>query len=79
MPMFDRLDIEEIILGMADIVRENRDLRYELERMYIQLNKNDEFFRNIVKSSQKADRDFLKTILENSLTGGNVNALRSDS
>ena len=77
--MLDRLDIEEIILGMADIVRENRDLRYELERMHIQLNKNDEFFRNIVKSSQKADRDFLKTILENSLTGGNVNALRSDS
>lgn len=45
--MFDMYDIEDIILGMADIVRENRRLRHELEkakdfeqRYYNLLNRN---------------------------------------
>ena len=70
--MLDRKDIEDIILCMADIVMENRDLRYEVERLR---KVNDEYvksFNDMVKNSQEADRNLFKMILEYSLMGDKV-------
>lgn len=68
--MLDRHDIEDIILGMADIVMENRDLRAEISRMHRIQRQRDEYIRDTIKSSQEADRNFLKMIMEHSLRGG---------
>lgn len=66
-------DIEDIILGMADIVMENRDLRAELSRMRRLHEQHDEHMRDFIKGHQEADREFLKLIMEHALFGGNAN------
>lgn len=71
--MFDRRDVEDIILCMADIVKENRDLRYELERMCRLNQQYEQHVRDSVKSSEQANKEFLKMILEGALMRGNVN------
>ena len=71
--MFNRQDIEDIILGMADLVEENRELRCEVQRLNRIVKRYDEELRNRVREQEKADKAFLKTIMENSLMGGNRN------
>lgn len=70
--MLERKDIEDIILGMADIVMENRDLRYEVARLRKAQEEYREYVREQVRNSEKADRELLKMILENVLMGGNA-------
>ena len=67
--MFDREEIENIILGMAEIVMENRNLRYEVKRLEGIVERYDEDLRNRIRNSQNADRELLKMILEHALMG----------
>lgn len=71
--MFDKRDIEDIILGMADIVMENRDLRAELSRMRRLQEQHDEYMRDLIKGHQEADRELLKLIMDHALFGGSTN------
>ena len=72
--MFDKHDVEEIILVMADIVMENRDLRAELARAQRLQKEHDKFVDDLIKGQQKADKDLLKMLLEHALMGeGNMN------
>ena len=71
--MFDKQDTEDIILGMADIVMENRDLRAELGRMRRLHEQHDEHMRDLIKGQQEAGRELLKMIMEHALFGGNTN------
>ena len=70
MDKLDRFDIEEIILGMADIVKENRDLRYEIKRMEAVHRRQIEDMETFVTDLRKADNELLKIALERVLTGG---------
>lgn len=67
--MFDREEIENIILGMAEIVMENRNLRYEVKRLEGIVERYDEDLRNRIRDSQNADKELLKIILERALMG----------
>ena len=66
-----RHDIEDIILGMAEIVQENRDLRYEINRLNNIVNRQNNYINESVRESDKANKEFLKMILENTLMGSN--------
>ena len=71
--MVNKHDVEEIILCMADIVMENRDLRYAVNRLRKIREEHEEYIRDTVRNSEQANRELLKMILEHSLTGGNIN------
>lgn len=71
--MFDRHDVEDIILCMADIVRENRNLRYEVARLEKIVEQYDKELRSRVNESDRANKELLKMLMENALMGGNVN------
>ena len=66
--MFEQRDVEDFILLLADIVVENRALRArvkELEKI------EQEYRQEIYRSANEADafnREFLKVILENTLS-----------
>lgn len=51
--MFDIYDIEEIILGMAEIVHENRRLRYELKSAQEYEKKYDDLLNRCVDNANK--------------------------
>lgn len=69
MDKLDRFDIEEIILGMADIVKENRDLRYEIKRMEAIHKRQIEDMETFITDLRKADNELLKIALERTLMG----------
>ena len=71
--MLDRHDAEDIILHMADIVEENRNLRYEVERLNKIVERYQEELSTRVRESQNADRELLKMIFEHALMGDNTN------
>lgn len=58
----DRTDVEEIILCMADIVIENRELRKELEEMREYKKKYEELLRSDMKDAEESSRELLKAI-----------------
>ena len=61
--MFDMYDIEDIILGMADIVRENRRLRYELAEMAEYKKKYEDLLDHAVDNANKSTANLLEAIM----------------
>ena len=61
--MMDRYDIEEIILGMADIVQENRVLRQELKRAKEFENKYDDLLNRCVDNANKSSAAIFEAIM----------------
>ena len=61
--MLDRYDIEEIILGMADIVHENRVLRQELKRAKEYEKKYDDLLNRCVDNANKSTANLLEAIM----------------
>lgn len=66
--MFERHDVEDFVLILADIVMENRALRARVKELE-QVEK--EYRQEIYRSAREADAfncEFLKAILENTLS-----------
>lgn len=61
--MFERCDIEEIILGMAAIVMENRTLRAELDEAMQYKKKYDELLGFEVKEAGRRQKDLFDAIM----------------
>ena len=61
--MFDRYDIEEIILGMADIVWENRRLRRELAEAKEYEKKYHDLLDQSVDHANKSTASLLEAIM----------------
>ena len=61
--MMDRYDIEEIILGMADIVQENRVLRQELKRAKEFEKKYDDLLNRCVDNANKSSAAIFEEIM----------------
>ena len=61
--MLDIYDIEEIILGMADIVHENRRLRYELKRAQEYEKKYDDLLNRCVDNANKSSAAIFEAIM----------------
>lgn len=73
MKLFSSDDIEEIILGMADIVMENRALRRELEEAREYKEKYSKLLSNTVKNAEESNRELLKACLMGCFNvGGNT-------
>ena len=71
--MLDRYDVEEIILGMADIVMENRYLRHELEKAREYEKKYRELLDEDVKNANESSAMLLKACLMGAFNvGGNA-------
>lgn len=72
--MFNREDIEDIILSMADIVMENRYLRHELEKAREYEKKYRELLAEDVKNANESTAMLLKACLMGAFNvGGNAN------
>lgn len=67
--MFDRYEIEEIILGMADIVYENRELRRKLQEAEEYKKKYDDLLNQNVKEAGERSAALLDAILNGAFTG----------
>lgn len=63
MPMFNTYEIEEIILGIADIVQENRLLRKRVEELEEEVCQHRENSLKLYKESQKETADLLKALI----------------
>lgn len=61
--MLDIYDIEEIILGMADIVYENRRLRAELKRAQEYEKKYDDLLNRCVDNANKSSAAIFEAIM----------------
>lgn len=59
-----RWEAEEIILGMADIVYENRRLRRELNEALEYKQKYNDFVDKSFKQAQESSANLLKAIME---------------
>lgn len=59
----DRYDIEEIILAMADIVNENRMLRYELKNAREYEKRYNELLDKCVDNANKSSAATLEAIM----------------
>lgn len=71
--MFDRIDIEDIIIGMAYIVMENRYLRCELEKAREYEKKYRELLAEGVKNANESTAMMLKACLMGDFNvGGNA-------
>lgn len=62
--MLERFEIEEIILGMAGIVRENRYLRMELEEAKRYEKKYNDLIDQNVKMADESSRALLTAIID---------------
>lgn len=58
----DRWELEELILGMADIVYENRQLRKELEHMKEYERKYNELIEQNVRQAGESQRALFEAI-----------------
>lgn len=70
--MLDRYDIEEIILGMADIVHENRVLRKELKRAKEYEKKYDDLLNRCVDNANKSSAALLEAIIMGCYNNGDT-------
>ena len=61
--MLDIYDVEEIILGMADIVHENRRLRYELRQAQEYEKKYTDLLNQSVEDNQKFSAAILEAVI----------------
>lgn len=76
--MFEREEIEDIILGMADIVLENRALREELKEMREYKKKYHELLYDNLKEAEESNRMLLKCCLLGAFSGGINNEREND-
>ena len=60
----DRWELEELILGMADIVYENRRLRRELNEALEYKQKYHDLIDRNFKQTQESSANLLKAIME---------------
>ena len=60
---FDRTDIEELILGMADIVYENRRLRRELKEANEYKKKYNDLLSDCVDHANKSTANLFNAIM----------------
>ena len=60
--MLDIYDIEDIILGMAEIVHENRRLRYELKQAQEYEKKYTDLLNRCVADNQKFSAAILEAV-----------------
>jgi len=67
--MFDIYEIEDIILGMADIVKENRRLRYELEEAKEYEKKYHDLLDHAVDHANKSTAMMFEAIMAGVFTG----------
>ena len=65
--MFDRNDIEEIVLSMAGIVMENRMLRKRNKELEKCVEEYHEMINQYTRDSKESNKEFLKMILEEAL------------
>ena len=73
MNFFSPDDIEDIILGMADIVMENRALRRELEEAREYEEKYRKLLSDTLKESEETNKQLLKACLMGCFNvGGNT-------
>jgi cell shape-determining protein MreC len=71
--MFDLNDIEDIIIGMANVVLENRALRKELEEMRKYKEMYYELINENLKNAEESNRMLLKACLMGAFNvGGNA-------
>lgn len=61
--MMDRFEVEELILGMADLVMENRTLRAENERLQKMEQEFHAYILQQAEASEKASQNMLKAAL----------------
>lgn len=66
---FSTHEIEEIILGMARVVRSKRDLEHEVERLQEVERKYNEMMDRFYKDTQASTASLLKGILAGAYTG----------
>lgn len=64
----DRHDVEEIILCMADIVEENRELRSRLKNEMSYEKKYNDLLSKNLKAAQQGDRELLNAIMSGCFT-----------
>ena len=68
--MFDMYEIEEIILGMADIVKENRRLRYELKEAKEYEKRYHNLLNECVDHANKSSGIMLQAIMAGAFSKG---------
>ena len=61
--MLNRKDVENIILCMADIVLENRELRERLAREESYEKKYNQLLADVVEEAERSNRELLKACL----------------
>ena len=61
--MLNRKDVENIILCMADIVLENRELRERLAREESYEKKYNQLLNDVVREAEASNRELLKACL----------------
>lgn len=61
--MLNRKDVENIILCMADIVLENRELRERLAREESYEKKYNQLLNDVVREAEESNRELLKACL----------------
>ena len=69
MNIFDRDSIEDIILGMADIVMENRILRKELEEMKEYKKMYTDLLNDNLREAEESNKMLLKCCLLGAFKG----------
>lgn len=67
--MFDRYEIEEMILGMAEVVYENRELRRKLQEAEEYKKKYDDLLNQNVKDAGERSAALLDAIMSGAFTG----------
>ena len=68
--MFELYEIEEIILGMAEIVKENHRLRYELEEAKEYEKKYHNLLNQSVDHANQSTGIMLKAIMAGAFSNG---------
>ena len=76
--MLDIYDIEEIILGMADVVHENRRLRYELKRAQEYEKKYNDLLNSCVDNANKSNAAILEAIILGCYNAGRKEEVKND-
>lgn len=61
--MFEQYEIEEIILGMASIVQENRELKWELKKARQYEKKYNDLLNQNVKAANESSAALVEAIL----------------
>lgn len=70
--MFDRDDIEEIILSIAEIVVENRVLRNRNAELEKEVKEYRKHLYQDVKDSEEMNKELLRTIFKGTLAMNNI-------